>query len=523
MRSWSSRALLICLLLLPVAGWAQSRVDQLNPAAAVSATDTFPICQGCSSSTTLKAGTALQLQTFMFSNAYTVQGTPTFSAPAFTSQTLADGGRLLIGGEGSTENPNSGVGSESTCLGDKACNTTTGSFITAVGHNAVGAAGANPFTGSNIVCVGTDCMRDPSTNTSTGSDVGMGVAALRDWGTNFSVAIGTNAMRGTADGSATGDGNVAVGYQALGTTAAGVTAFNNVVLGANSTGVATTLSNMVIAGANTGSAATTAQKGVWLGAGSGAAAIGMFESVLAGYNSGHVLTGNSNTFVGDETGLLATTANNNTVIGHKVGSSTLSSGSNILLIGTGTGTDSNTSNSIHIGAGGSDILTVTGTGTNTTSVPTLHGTAQMPDLGSSSASTTGTVCWTTGTGLLNVDTTTTCLLSTMKVKHDIEPLSTRTALAEVNLLKPVSFAYNDQKNIPGRQVGLIAEDVAEVDPRLVRYVDGDPVAVKYQEAVGLLVGAIQEQQAEMNRLAGLFIVLFVGTAAISLRRRRTRN
>ncbi len=118
-------------------------------------------------------------------------------------------------------------------------------------------------------------------------------------------------------------------------------------------------------------------------------------------------------------------------------------------------------------------------------------------LTSTSTAQTGTICWTTGTGNLTVDTTTTCLLSSARFKHDIHPL--RNALATTLALKPVSYEYNDM--IKGEQVGFVAEDVAEIDGRLVsRENDGTPRAVRYQQLTAVLAGAIQQLKSENDNL-----------------------
>ena len=129
----------------------------------------------------------------------------------------------------------------------------------------------------------------------------------------------------------------------------------------------------------------------------------------------------------------------------------------------------------------------------------------MPNLGASSVGTTGTVCWTTSTGLLNVDATTTCLLSDGRLKMNIEPLN--AGLDEVMKLKPVSYELKPEANPThlGRQVGLIAQDVIQVDPRLAATYgsgpnEGTPSGVRYEQMVALLVKAVQEQQREIDQL-----------------------
>lgn len=131
----------------------------------------------------------------------------------------------------------------------------------------------------------------------------------------------------------------------------------------------------------------------------------------------------------------------------------------------------------------------------------VAGAVTFPGLASSSAATTGTLCWTTGTGNVNVDTTTTCLLSTRKIKQDIEPLD--IGLETVMKLEPVSYQLKPENNPGhlGRQVGFISEDVDQVDSRLVsRDEHGDPMGVRYQQLTSVLAHAIQEQQAEIEDL-----------------------
>jgi len=129
------------------------------------------------------------------------------------------------------------------------------------------------------------------------------------------------------------------------------------------------------------------------------------------------------------------------------------------------------------------------------------GDIYMPYIGSSSAATTGTLCWTTSSGLITVDTTTTCLLSSKKYKESI--MNINAGLSTVMKLRPVSYYLKpeyDPSHI-GQQLGLIAEEVANVDARLVaKEEDGSPHAVRYQQLTAVLVKAIQEQQKEIEEL-----------------------
>ena len=127
-------------------------------------------------------------------------------------------------------------------------------------------------------------------------------------------------------------------------------------------------------------------------------------------------------------------------------------------------------------------------------------TVKLTGLATSSAAQTGTVCSGTG-GLLTVDTTTTCLASSRRWKEHISALD--AGIDELMKLKPVSYDLKPAFNPAhlGRQIGLIAEDVQAVDPRLVGLdKDGKPNGVRYQQMVALLVKAVQEQQAEITQL-----------------------
>lgn len=153
-----------------------------------------------------------------------------------------------------------------------------------------------------------------------------------------------------------------------------------------------------------------------------------------------------------------------------------------------------------LGLGGSGALW----GSFQSSGELFNNAVLMPGLASNSAATTGTVCWTTGTGNLNVDTTTTCLLSDSRLKMNVSPLE--VGIDEVMKLNPVSYDLKPEVNPShlGRQVGLIAQDVMAVDPRLAAVYEtgpdvGTPKGVRYEQMVALLVKAMQEQQHRIDR------------------------
>lgn len=166
--------------------------------------------------------------------------------------------------------------------------------------------------------------------------------------------------------------------------------------------------------------------------------------------------------------------------------------------------------SINVGASTGTVHIADGTGSSTIVIgnSTNTGKTQLAGLASSSAAQTGTVC-IGASNVLTYDTTTTCLLSDMDLKEYIRRDDIH-GLAEVMALRPISYVVKSSANPTlhalGRQVGLGAQEVAKVDPRLVaRYPSGPkkgtPSGVRYEQMVAVLIAAIQEQQAEITALS----------------------
>lgn len=85
--------------------------------------------------------------------------------------------------------------------------------------------------------------------------------------------------------------------------------------------------------------------------------------------------------------------------------------------------------------------------------------------------------------------------SDARLKDNITPIT--DALAKVKALQGVSFSY---KNIPGRKVGLIAQNVEKIVPEVVVTDSTGMKSVEYDSLVGLLIEAIKEQQLEIEQL-----------------------
>ena len=150
----------------------------------------------------------------------------------------------------------------------------------------------------------------------------------------------------------------------------------------------------------------------------------------------------------------------------------------------------------------------------TNNILVLRGDRQvlMAGITATSAAQTGTVCWSATGGLLSIDTTVACLASTRKVKQNILPLE--SGIWELMKLAPVSYELRPEFDWghAGKQIGLVAEDVAAVDPRLVALDDnGDPRGVRYMQMTALLVKSVQQQQYEIYALWAALVGSFAFT------------
>ena len=101
--------------------------------------------------------------------------------------------------------------------------------------------------------------------------------------------------------------------------------------------------------------------------------------------------------------------------------------------------------------------------------------------------------------IVNSDGQLGVLKSSERYKHEIANLEDISNI--VCQLRPVSFKFN--WNIDPQQIiqyGLIAEEVAKIDPNLVIYDDNhQPLAVKYHLLTALLIKALQEQDHQLSQ------------------------
>src|ERR1019366_7588759 len=137
---------------------------------------------------------------------------------------------------------------------------------------------------------------------------------------------------------------------------------------------------------------------------------------------------------------------------------------------------------------------------DSTNLATFAGQLNVAAMTQTSTAQSGTICYNSGTGAVTYDATLGCLTSSLRFKHDWEPLV--GSLDAVMKLQAGTFLYNDPTAAGGgQQIGLNAENMVQVEPDLVGYApDGQLLGVRYQNTVALLVGAIQELQSEVADL-----------------------
>jgi uncharacterized coiled-coil protein SlyX len=186
------------------------------------------------------------------------------------------------------------------------------------------------------------------------------------------------------------------------------------------------------------------------------------------YNS----TGSSNTAIGARALMNNTTASNNIALGDSAGSA-VTTANNVICIGT---PGANINNSCFIAGIYSNI---------------------QPPVGDNPAQVT-----ITSSGRLGRSN-----VSSRRYKHDIQPMD--KASEGIFALKPVSFRYNKQYDATQTiAFGLIAEEVAEVNPALVgRNEKGQPELVRYEHINTMLLNEflkehkrVEAQQATIAEL-----------------------
>ena len=332
-------------------------------------------------------------------------------------------------------------------------------------------------------------------NTGGNSNTGVGASALRNNTTgDENTAIGADALRANK----TGVDNTATGWQALfqNTEGDGNTANGANALLANRTG----FDNTAI-GASAISSNTTGNLNTAVGTfalfdnvdGSDNNAVGdsaLLSNVSGTFNNAHgrsALSAND----GSENNAFGDLAMENNVSG--VGNTAIGDdalrfnvdGSFNVAVGdeAGTGLDPSVSNCIAIGAPGEGPFA---TFDNTCFIGSIFGEAV-------SDPATQVPVYVDQFNVVGVFNT-----SSRKLKHDIQPMDKSSET--LYRLKPVTFRFNsDWKGT--KQYGLIAEEVAEVDPQLVVHgKNGEVTAVHYEQINNMLLNEFLKEHKKVEEL-----------------------
>jgi len=333
---------------------------------------------------------------------------------------------------------------------------------------------------NTAIGAGTLLFNTGDNNTATGA-----LALLENTNGFYNTADGTFALFSNTDGS----GNTASGYNAL---------FSNQT-GANNTAVGYTA--------------------LYSGTGSFNTALGSQTLV----NN----TGFLNTAVGYQALVVNTTSETNTAVGcYSQWSNTAGVGANT-SIGYKSLYNNTGAENIGIGQfGGNDLTTgdrnicignegVAGEG-YTTRIGTYQTAIYLAGIAGQTVGAGGTTCYVDNDGKLGV------FLSARRYKTDITDMN--SASEAVLRLRPVSFRYKPElKATNAPQFGLIAEEVAEVDPDLVTHdATGKLSTVRYEAVNAMLLNEflkehqkVAEQGATITRLERQVEALSTGLQKVS--------
>ncbi|PZR73289.1 MAG: hypothetical protein DLM73_11015 [Chthoniobacterales bacterium] len=361
---------------------------------------------------------------------------------------------------------------------------TAGSYNVATGHHAL----FSLTTGNFNVATGTGAL---FYNTTGDANTASGAFALNSNTTGhhntanglIALANNTTGRFNTATGVAalnlntTGDYNTADGVEALTLNTTGIenTANGFEALFSNTTGSDNTANGVVALFSNTTGHDNTATGVSTLNVNSTGS-----ENTADGVGAlGNNTTGSDNTAGGFQALVNNTTGGNNIALGNDAGLN-LTTGSNNIDIGnynttTSVSTDAaGENNTIRIGVPGMQTATF------------IAGISGIP--------ISGAPVVVNANGQLGV------AASSVRFKDQIKPMN--SASEGILALKPVTFHYKNEIDPKGTpQFGLIAEEVAKVNPDLVaRDVDGKIYTVRYDAVNAMLLNEFLKEHQQVQEL-----------------------
>jgi hypothetical protein len=294
-------------------------------------------------------------------------------------------------------------------------------------------------------------------------------------------AQGDNTFGGWLSGlSNTGWGNTAFGQAAAKSIVGGA---NNAMFG-NQAGYNNVSGSENVMFGSLAGLNNTASFNSYLGFGAGRGTTSGERNVFVGYDSGYKnTTGIRNAIVGASAGTENLTGGSNSFFGYGAGFAN-TSGSNNTAIGANTNVGSNLTFATAIGSGAS----VTTSGTIVIGRPVDRveiGGLLRVSLG---AAGSNHVCRNSNFEL------STCS-SSEKYKSNIEPYG--RGLDLIKGLRPVAFQWKQDGTL---DFGLVAEEVNRAEPLLSEFNSkGDVEGVKYERLGVVLINAVKEQQAIIER------------------------
>jgi hypothetical protein len=274
-------------------------------------------------------------------------------------------------------------------------------------------------------------------------------------------AIGVNSMAALTSGNS----NTGLGYNSLLVCTSGG---SNTALGTFSQNATTTGSVNTSVGSGSLSANTTGVGNVAVGNSAMSRNQTSGDNVAVGLNALFFTTGGSNTGVGSNALATNSTGTGNIALGYFAGSN-ISSGSNNIDVGNSA--PGNESDTIRIG--------------NTQTAAYLAGVSGV-------TVSSGVQVYIDSNGQLGT------LTSSARFKEDVTDMA--GASRPLMQLRPVTFRYKAPYDDGSHrlQYGLIAEEVAKVDPELVQFdAKGQAQTVRYHYVNMMLLNEVQRQEAEL--------------------------
>jgi hypothetical protein len=96
-------------------------------------------------------------------------------------------------------------------------------------------------------------------------------------------------------------------------------------------------------------------------------------------------------------------------------------------------------------------------------------------------------------------------LSDRRLKNNVTTIT--SSLEIINKLRPVSYTWDDKLNRKGTDFGLIAQEVEEILPDIVKetetlFDNNIYKSISYEKLIPFLIKSIQELTEEINKLKG---------------------